>query len=144
MVQRSIALRRIALPVLLALACPAMACAQTASAAAPHSTEVGMPILESHSYKEFSPTGQVWTILQDRRGVMYMGMSGGEVAEYDGVSWRRIDDGMDIVRSLAMDGTGKIWVGGNGGFGYLAPDAKGTQSYVSVLDKVPEKDRSNT
>jgi signal transduction histidine kinase/DNA-binding response OmpR family regulator len=103
-----------------------------------------MPILESHSYKEFSSFPQVWTILQDRRGVMYMGVSGGEMAEYDGVSWRKIDVGMDNVRSLAMDDKGVIWVGGNGGFGYLAPDAKGTQSYVSVLDKVAEKDRNFT
>ena len=103
-----------------------------------------MPILESHSYKEFSASPQVWTIMQDRRGVMYMGLSGSEIVEYDGVSWRRIDVGMDNVRSLAMDDTGRIWVGGNGGFGYLAPDAKGTQSYVSLLDKVPEKDRGFT
>jgi signal transduction histidine kinase/DNA-binding response OmpR family regulator len=121
-----------------------MAGAQAASAAVPHSTEVGMPILESHSYKEFSSYPQVWAITQDRRGVMYMGVSGGEIPEYDGGSWRKIDAGMDNARSLAMDGTGRIWVGGNGGFGYLAPDPKGTQSYVSILDKVPEKDRNFT
>ncbi len=142
--QRFIALLRIAPPVLLALVQPAMARAQAVSANAPHATEVGMPILESHSYKEFSSFPQVWTVLQDRRGVMYMGVSGGEIAEYDGVSWRKIDVGMDNVRSLAMDGTGRVWVGGNGGFGYLAPDPKGTQSYVSVLEKVPEKDRNFT
>ena len=144
MSQRFIALRRIALPVLFALVCPAMTYAQAASPATPHSAEVGMPILESHSYKEFSSFAQVWTIAQDRRGVMYLGVSGGEMAEYDGVSWRRIDVGMDTVRSLAVDGTGRVWVGGNGGFGYLAPDSKGTQAYFSVLDKVPEKDRNFT
>ena len=103
-----------------------------------------MPILQSYSYKDFSAFPQVWTVMQDRRGVMYIGVSGGEIAEYDGVSWRKIEVGMDNVRSLAMDHTGRIWVGGNGGFGYLAPDAKGTQSYVSLLDKVPEKDRDFT
>ena len=142
--QRFIALRRIALPVLIALACTAFACAQAASTTAPHATEVGMPILESHSYKEFSAVPQVWTIMQDRRGVMYIGLSGSEMVEYDGVSWRKIDVGMDNVRSLAMDAAGRIWVGGNGGFGYLAPDAKGTESYVSLLDKVPENDRNFT
>ena len=142
--QRFIALRRIALPVLLALVYPAMAGAQAVSAAVPHPTEVGMPILESHSYKEFGTFPQVWTITQDRRGVIYMGVSGGEIPEYDGGSWRKIDAAMDNVRSLAMDDTGRIWVGGNGGFGYLAPDSKGTQSYVSILDKVPEKDRNFT
>ncbi len=64
--------------------------------------------------------------------------------EYDGVSWRKIDTAMEIVRSLAIDDSGKIWVGGNGGFGYLEPDAAGTLHYVSLLDKVPENDRSFT
>ena len=144
MPQRFIALWRIASLVLIALACTASASAQAASTTAPHSAEVGMPILESHSYKEFSSCPQVWTIMQDRRGVMYMGLSGSEMVEYDGVSWRKIDVGMGNVRSLAMDDAGRVWVGGNGGFGYLAPDAKGTQSYVSLLDKVPEKDRDFT
>ncbi len=94
------------------------------AATAPQAVEVGMPILESHSYKEFSSFPQVWAIAQDRHGVMYMGVSGGELAEYDGVSWRKIDVGMDNVRSLTMDDAGTIWIGGNGGFGYLAPDAK--------------------
>ena len=103
-----------------------------------------MPILESHSYKEFSVAQQVWTIMQDRRGVMYMGVSDSAMVEYDGVFWRKIDVGMGDVRSLAMDDAGRVWVGGAGGFGYLAPDAKGAQSYVSLLDKVPEKDRDFT
>ena len=144
MSQRFIALRRIALPVLLALLYPLVADAQGPSVVAPHSAEVGMPILESYSYKEFSAAPQVWTIVQDRRGVIYIGLSSSEIAEYDGVSWRRIDVGMDNVRSMTMDDTGRVWVGGNGGFGYLAPDSKGTQSYVSVLDKVPENDRNFT
>ena len=71
-----------------------------------------MPILESHSYKEFGAAPQVWTIMQDRRGVMYMGVSGNEMVEYDGVSWRKIDVGMDNVRSLAMDWRARCFVPG--------------------------------
>jgi signal transduction histidine kinase/CheY-like chemotaxis protein/ligand-binding sensor domain-containing protein len=135
--------------VLLALALPPLSSAQLSSsvpstASAPHAAEVGMPVLESHSYKEFNAYGQVWTILQDKRGVMYMGVSGGDVLEYDGVSWRKIVTGMDSARSLALDDAGRIWVGGNGGFGYLAPDSVGTLHYVSLLDYVPEKDRGFT
>jgi len=103
-----------------------------------------MPVLESHSHSEFNGFGQVWTILQDHRGLMYFGISGGDVLEYDGVSWRKIDTGMEIARSLAIDESGKIWVGGNGGFGYLEPDAAGTLHYASLLDKVPENDRGFT
>ncbi len=103
-----------------------------------------MPVLESHSHDEFNAFGQVWTIVQDHRGLMYFGVSGGDVLEYDGVTWRKIDTAMEIVRSLAIDDSGKIWLGGNGGFGYLEPDTSGTLHYVSLFDKVPENDRNFT
>lgn len=140
---------RILRPVLLALALASLSGALAnlpaqAPPSSPQTAEVGMPVLESHSNKEYNAYGQVWTILQDHSGVMYFGVSGGDVLVYDGVSWRKIDTAMDSARSLAMDDSGKIWVGGNGGFGYLAPDPVGTLHYVSLLDNVPEKDRSFT
>ncbi|HZC43782.1 MAG TPA: GAF domain-containing protein [Acidobacteriaceae bacterium] len=103
-----------------------------------------MPVVVSHALKELGNVNQVWTILQDRRGVMYIGVGGGQILTYDGVSWRKIDTAMDVVRSLALDDSGRIWVGGDGGFGYLAPDSSGTLKYVSLLDRVPENARSFT
>jgi signal transduction histidine kinase/DNA-binding response OmpR family regulator len=142
--QRFIAFRHIALPVLAALGSVALASPPASSTSAPHPAEVGTPILESHSIKEFNSAPQVWTILQDRRGVVYLGVSSRQLVEYDGFSYRKIDVGMDNVRSLALDDSGRVWVGGNGGFGYLAPDGKGTEAYVSLLEKIPEKDRDFT
>ena len=103
-----------------------------------------MPVVVSHSLKDVSEFNQVWTILQDRRGVMYLGLGGGQILEYDGVTWRKIDTAMDVVRSMALDDSGRIWVGGDGGFGYLAPDSSGTLTYVSLLDHVPENANSFT
>lgn len=144
MTQSPIASRCFALLVLFALCSALLGVAQAASTGAPHATEVGTPILESHTIKEFNSAPQIWSILQDRRGVIYLGVSSRELVEYDGVSWRKIDVGMDNVRSLALDDSGTVWVGGNGGFGYLAPDRNGTQVYVSLLDKIPESDRNFT
>ncbi len=87
--------------------------------------------------------GEFWTILQDRRGVMYFG-SDSVILEYDGVTWRKIFLPTDVVRSLAVDDTGRIWVGGAAIFGYLAPDAAGTLQFVSLLDKVPVEQRHFT
>ena len=103
-----------------------------------------MPVLENHPVKEYKGTVQVWTILQDRRGLIYFGTSGGDVIQYDGVTWRKIFTSSSTIRSLAMDDAGKIWVGGNGEFGYLAPDATGTLQYASILVKVPENLRGFT
>ena len=108
------------------------------------SSEVGLPLAEAHSYKEFTAFGQIWTINQDRHGVMYIGVSGGDLIEYDGVTWRKIRTGSDTVRSIAFDESGKAWVGGNGNFGYIEPDPSGVERFVSILDKVPEQDRQFT
>ena len=106
--------------------------------------EVGAPVLQSHTFKEFNDFGQIWTSLQDRNGVMYFGNSGGNILEYDGVTWRKIFTTMSVIRSLVLDDSGKIWVGGSGNFGYLAPDPAGNLQFVSLLDKVPANRRGFT
>jgi signal transduction histidine kinase/CheY-like chemotaxis protein/ligand-binding sensor domain-containing protein len=135
--------RRLLQSALLALAAASLSFAQQGNPAQPES-EVGMPVLETHSSKEYNDFGQVWTIVQDKRGVMYFGVSGGTVLEYDGVTWRKITTPSGEVRSLALDDNGRIWVGGDGDMGYLAPDATGTMHYVSLLEKVPSQSRQFT
>jgi ligand-binding sensor domain-containing protein len=111
---------------------------------ATHKSEIGLPLAQGHSYKEFNSQGQIWTINQDRRGLMYIGVSGGDLIEYDGVTWRKISTGSDTVRSLAFDEAGRLWLGCNGTFGYVEPDTKGSLHFVSLLDKVPENERQFT
>jgi signal transduction histidine kinase/CheY-like chemotaxis protein/ligand-binding sensor domain-containing protein len=147
--KRSLVQRRYLLPALLALACTSPCSAQTAPAAqakapAQSAAEIGMPILENHTFKEYNGGDQVWTILQDKRGLMYFGVSGGAILQYDGVTWRKVFTTSNVTRSLALDDAGKIWVGGNADFGYLAPDAAGTLQFVSILDKVPVEHRGFT
>ena len=106
--------------------------------------EVGIPVAETHSYKEFNDFGQIWEILQDKRGIMYFGHGGPTLLEYDGVTWRKIAMPGTQSRSMDMDSSGRIWVGTVGDFGYLAPDANGTLQYVSLNDKIPIGDRKFT
>ena len=134
---------------IIALALPSLTFAQAngvvpKSSLSQPSAEIGLPLVESHSYKEFTSFGQIWAISQDRRGVMYIGVSGGDLIEYDGVSWRKTPTGSDTIRSLTFDKDGRLWVTCNGTFGYMEPDARGVLHYVSLLDKIPEKDRNFT
>ena len=105
---------------------------------------MGAPVLQSHTFKEYHGYGQIWTSLQDRSGLMYFGLTGGNILQYDGATWRRIFTTMSVIRSLAMDDSGRIWVGGSGNFGYLAPDPAGSLQFVSLLDKIPAGDRGFT
>ena len=103
-----------------------------------------MPVLQNYSARDYNGGPQVWAILQDRRGVMYFGNSSGDLLEYDGVTWRKIFTGSSVVRSLALDESGRIWVGAGAKFGYLTPDASGALQFVSLLDKVPPENRGFT
>jgi signal transduction histidine kinase/CheY-like chemotaxis protein len=103
-----------------------------------------MPVLRNFTAREYNGTIQVWTILQDKRGVMYFGNSGGDLMEYDGATWRKIFTGSNVVRSLAIDDSGKIWVGANASFGYLEPDGDGSLKFISLVDQIPADMRGFT
>ncbi len=125
--------RRLWIAFLIGLALPVHSHAQ-------QPTDLGMPVLHNYSSKESNVPNQVWTILQDRRGVLFFG--GTNLSEYDGATWRKVPVPSNVVRSLAMDSTGKIWVGATANFGYLEPDAKGTLQFVPLLEKIPQEHRA--
>jgi signal transduction histidine kinase/CheY-like chemotaxis protein len=105
-------------------------------------TDLGIPVLHNYSTKD-SDLGQVWAVIQDRRGVIFFGGQS-IVTEYDGVTWRKLPLPSAVARSFAMDSAGKIWVGASANFGYLEPDANGTLQYVSLLEKIPPEHRAFT
>jgi len=66
----------------------------------------------------------------------------GVVLSFDGVRWRSTPlPGVPTIRSLASGPDGRIYVGGVGDFGYLEPDARGRQQYVSLLDRLTPEQR---
>ncbi|WP_373513643.1 ATP-binding protein [Persicitalea sp.] len=98
--------------------------------------EIGNPLAEVHSAKEYNAHGQNFAIVQDKRGLMYFGNFAG-VLEYDGTAWRTITTtNYGKVSSLYLDNAGRIFVGANGEFGYLKPDAKGTLNFASLSERI--------
>jgi signal transduction histidine kinase/DNA-binding response OmpR family regulator len=111
--------------------------APAAAAPVSRSGEEGRPLVRIYTPSEYGGGAQNWAIVQDARGVLYVG-SGGGVQEYDGVSWRLIETPKrTTVRSLAIGPEGRIYVGAVSDLGYLAPDAQGTLRFVSLHDKIP-------
>ena len=97
--------------------------------------------MRTYAPLDVNAAGQNWAMVQDARGVIYVGSQSG-VIEFDGVNWRLIEtENLSTVRSLAIDDAGVIYVGAALDFGYLAPDATGQLQYVSLGDKVPEDAR---
>jgi signal transduction histidine kinase/DNA-binding response OmpR family regulator len=100
--------------------------------------EEGRPFIRSYRPIELAGGGQNWTIVQDQRGVIYVGSSNG-VLEFDGSSWRLIEmPKLDVVRSIAFDDNGRMFVGSLGDFGEVVPDAAGNMSFVSFADRLPK------
>ena len=108
----------------------------TGPACAEWSAEAGSLFTRSFTPRVYQASPQNWATVQDKRGVMFFGNTGG-VLEYDGVSWRRISVGSGSARSLAVDDSGTVYVGSQGEFGYLAPDERGDLRYLSLLEHVP-------
>jgi signal transduction histidine kinase/CheY-like chemotaxis protein/ligand-binding sensor domain-containing protein len=113
--------------------------ADPAAPAATRSSEEGRPFIRTYQPLELGGGSQTWTMLQDRRGVMYFATNAA-ILEFDGATWRRItapELATGSVRALVEDETGRIWVSSTGTVGYLAPDATGTLKYVSIIKQFP-------
>ncbi|UCH96157.1 MAG: response regulator [Candidatus Aminicenantes bacterium] len=98
----------------------------------------GLKYLRNYSRKVYKVQSQNWSIIQDKRGVIYVGNQGG-VLEFDGVSWNEIFVTNKTARSLAIDDNGTIYVGGKGEIGYLAPNSKGKLEYISLIEHLDVK-----
>ena len=118
------------------------AAAQPARAPAPGAqSETGRPFIRNYRPAEVGGDSQNWAIVQDKRGVIYVGSTAG-VLEFDGAEWRLIHTpSYDTVRSLAIDDSGRIFVGAYGEIGYLEADNTGQMQYVSLLGHVPQDAR---
>ena len=101
----------------------------------------GQKYFENYTPKEYQGHNQNWAVLQDKRGIIYVANNSG-IKEFDGLSWRQIDVSNQTVRSLAIDEIDTIYVGGKDEIGYLAPNAKGTLQYVSLLKYLDTNKRS--
>jgi signal transduction histidine kinase/CheY-like chemotaxis protein/ligand-binding sensor domain-containing protein len=90
-----------------------------------------------YSYKDYDLQPQNWWVLQDKRGIIYVGNNVG-LLEFDGTSWREIEIPNLMVRSMAMDDAGTLYIGGNNEIGCLVPNSTGTWQYISLLDQLED------
>jgi signal transduction histidine kinase/DNA-binding response OmpR family regulator/ligand-binding sensor domain-containing protein len=106
--------------------------------------DAGLPFIKTFAPRDYGFHPQNWSIATDARGVLYVGNTQG-VLEYDGVSWRIIPVANgSIVRSLAWDSLGLMYVGAQGELGFLYPDSVGLLRYHSLVDRLAEGHRTFT
>ncbi|PKQ63894.1 hypothetical protein BZG02_07745 [Labilibaculum filiforme] len=101
----------------------------------------GIPFIKNYHRSQYNGGTQNWDIVQAPNGLVYFANNSG-VLEFDGSNWRVIPmPNISVVRSLAVDSTGRVFVGAYNEFGYLEPDHQGKLIYHSLVDLLPEMDR---
>jgi len=103
-------------------------------------TEQGSPYIKNYTLTEMKVGGpQIWCWAQDKRGMVYAGDISG-VIEFNGREWRRIETANNsIVRYMAVDSLGCVYVGCSDDFGMLQPNSRGEMEYKSIAQPIVEQ-----
>ena len=102
---------------------------------------VGVSFVENYPKELYNAGTQVWSIDQDRNGIMYFGNNSG-LLTFDSQGWRLYPvPNHSIVRSVMVGDDERIYVGSFNDFGYFTPDDRGELVYQSFLSRVPEENR---
>lgn len=100
----------------------------------------GIPYIRNYSRLDYNSSPFNWGVVQDTRGVIYVA-NNYHVLEFDGNTWRSLPlPNRTVIRSLAIDKKGTVYVGGQADFGYLQPDEKGQVTFVSLKSKIKESE----
>ncbi|MDQ8003882.1 MAG: triple tyrosine motif-containing protein [Pedobacter sp.] len=103
---------------------------------------IGMPDIVNYDNTSYGGGTHNWDIQQDRNGVLYFANDEG-LLTFDGSRWKIYPlPNKTIVRSVKIGNNNKIYAGGQGDFGYFAPDLSGRLVFHSLKNEIPEAHRS--
>lgn len=103
---------------------------------------LGIPPLINFPKKQYGAGTQNWSAVQDERGIIYWANNEG-LLSYDGTSWSCLPiPNNTIIRSLAIAGDNRIYIGAQSEIGYFKPAENGTLLFTSLLSLLPETERS--
>ena len=102
---------------------------------------IGAPLVSNFSKSVFNGGSRTWDINQDRHGIMYFGNNDG-LLSYDGKYWKiyRLPN-YTIVRSIHISSDDRIYVGGQGEFGYFQGHTQKGLIYHSLYSLIPKEYR---
>lgn len=109
---------------------------------ASQATNIGIPFTTSYPNEVYQAGTQNWDIDQHPNGFMFFANNNG-LLQFDGINWETFPlKNKTIARSLHITAAGRIYVGGQGEFGYFAPNEMGELIFHSLVDLVPKMHRN--
>lgn len=101
-------------------------------------SNIGMPMIHGYSRHDYRGGTQNWGFVQNRQGIMFVANNEG-VLEFNGQEWNKYPlPNQTIVRSIALDDNGRLFVGGQDEAGYFEADEHGSLKYHSIKPLIPE------
>ena len=105
-------------------------------------TSPGIPFTRNFSSKAYEGGTQNWAIHQHRSGILLIANNNG-LLQYDGDQWNTYPlPNRTVARSVYCHTDGRIFVGGQNEFGYFQADTNGLAAFHSLLNLVPEANRT--
>ena len=102
---------------------------------------LGAPLVNNYNKSVFQGGSRTYAIAQDSKGIMYFGNSE-SLLTFDGKYWKQYKlPNQTIIRSIYIDSHDKIYVGGQGEFGYFEHRKDTGLTYNSLYQKIPEAHR---
>jgi len=102
-------------------------------------TNIGIPFTTSYPNEIYRAGTQNWDIDQHPNGFMFFANNNG-LLQFDGLNWELFPlRNKTIARSIHITKKGRIYVGGQGEFGYFEPNEQQLLVFHSLIDLVPEK-----
>lgn len=101
-------------------------------------TNIGIPFITNYPNELYQAGTQNWDIDQHPNGFMFFANNNG-LLQFDGINWKLFPlNNKTIVRSLHITKQGRIYVGGQGDFGYFEPNKQGLLIFHSLIELVPK------
>lgn len=99
----------------------------------------GLPWVQQYPGSVYKAGTQNWDIAQDGNGFMYFANNDGLLV-LEGNKWTTLPlPNFTIMRSVAVAGKNRIWVGGQDETGYFERNSKGEWVYTSIVPLIPEE-----
>lgn len=100
---------------------------------------LGAPLVINYGKMVFQGGSRTWAMQQGADGIMYFGNNEG-LLSFDGKYWSKYKlPNQTIVRSIHVHADGRIFVGGQGEFGFFAKDNRNQLVYTSLVSLLPDQ-----